>query len=166
MLRICFVVCTLTFAQNVRVLIYLACLYEMIFASRGAQWKPANARSLRFRFKTFELDWERRRESLCCASRPFKTFAVSHRVAMNRDVVLTLRIPLSSQLPSRNYFRTLVLSAVSCHVEISVWPRTCWLHENDHLLCMKYSNIRRSFIVFFVETCLAPKSNNVWRVDW
>lgn len=104
-------------------------------AQRSAE--GTNARSLRFRFKTFELDWETPRifavSPLSPLLQPFKTFAASH---LETNVVLTSESrPL--QLPSRNYFRSLVPSAVPCRIQTPSHPpvraQTCWLCVGQRL---------------------------------
>jgi len=76
---------------------------------RGGRGRAGtDARSLRFRFKTFELDWEMPRVFAVVSPGYLK---VSRR-AMPRPKSFSLREShaLGEQPPSRNYFRSLVLS--------------------------------------------------------
>lgn len=83
--------------------------------------RNTNARSLRFRFKTFELDWETPRVFAV----PPGHLKLSRRATSGPSVVLTTESrPL--QLPSRNYFRSLVLSAAPCRAR-AIRADTCWL---------------------------------------
>lgn len=98
-----------------------------------------DARSLRFRFKTFELDSETPRDSLPCPSGHLK---LSRRAAPRPTFSLR---NLCSCL-GRNYFQSLVLS---------VAPRRIVAQISERLFLSRVSQ------VFCVSKC-----NNAWRFDW
>lgn len=150
------VICWLDFIDTQRTHFCRNTAWTMWFASRyRITAEDSNARSLRFRFKTFELDWE---TPWVFAVSPghlklsWQTISRPTSCSHCRNLAPCPRGIISECL----FF--LLLRSFCCSAFRS---QTCWLRVESTSTYLEILETR-----FVVRSFLVPKRNNTWHVDW